>query len=556
VENVDVARPLVEGRPCDFRPAVQRGSRGATVSSCMRSTLVALSLLLLPSLAHAEQPPAQPLSLSVGQSHFWWGGSGERTFELDLAPGGHLLRVAYDTPSRESSFTLEITGPDGTTITEDGSNVFAAEAFAETPAAGRWSVTITPAAGVEAAYRMRAKLEAAPPAPGARRALLPNLRAVPPYELGFVAPANPANAAYPPDTVNPPLSAAGVAPLSCAPDELAPVAAGGGGATECLRLTSGPINVGDGPFVKTFKFLTDSTGGHLHSDGPYLRGDARQEVFFSDGTIEQRPAGTYSFHTTHAHFHDDGVLTYELFRVEGDTLEPAGAGTKSGFCPADQLMGEWRRFTQAPAGHFGEGDTISGSCYGATDDGVLALTRGWGDVYRWQRPGQYVEWSGNGDGEYVLRATVDKSDTTLELDEADNSAYTRFRVSGTAIDLLERGWGTSHLDPAKLVFTGIGPAAQDPWGAAPAAVATVSDAVAPRVSRARLRGRTLRFRLSEAAKVAIGVRGWSRTVAGRRGRNVVQLPRGARRLRLRATDAAGNQSRSIRVATGRPTTLR
>src|SRR5439155_1350982 len=95
----------------------------------------------------------------------------------------------------------------------------------------------------QALVRMRALVESAPdPKPAGSTPLLPNLKAVPPFEFGFVAPANPANAAYPPDTVNPPLSVAGQQPMECTIDEMAPITLGGGGATGCLRFTSGPIN--------------------------------------------------------------------------------------------------------------------------------------------------------------------------------------------------------------------------------------------------------------------------------------------------------------------------
>jgi hypothetical protein len=452
------------------------------------SALTALlaCLAFAPAAMAHEDPPTAPLELAADAPLFWLGGEIESgnlsdpslcevvapcpSFELVVPAGGHRLRVAYDTPSREDSFLLELTDPGGQVTSVSGSNVFNAEAFAESPAAGTWTVRMIPQGVSSASFRMRAKLESAPPSrPAGRVPLLPNLKVVPPYELGFVAPANPLNAAYPPDTVNPPLSVGGIEPLSCTVDEMAPVEAGGGGAHDCLRLTSGPINVGAGPFIKTFTFASDLVSGRLHSDGPYIRGDARQTIVYSDGSTEERPAGTYSFHTTHAHFHDDGVLTYELFSVHGDELEPAGAGTKSGFCPADQLMGDWRGFGQDSPGAFGEGDTISGSCYGVADDGLLSLTRGWGDVYRWQRPGQYVEFAGNGNGLYLLRATVDKGNTTLETDEGDNSAYTLARVSGREIDLIERGQGLSHLDPAKVVFEGLGPASRDPFGALPGA---------------------------------------------------------------------------------------
>jgi hypothetical protein len=407
---------------------------------------------------------------------------------------------------------------------------------------------------------MRAKVESAPEArPAGATPLLPNLKAVPPFEFGFVAPANPANAAYPPDTVNPPLSVAGVEPMECTIDEMAPISLGGGGATGCLRFTSGPINAGDGPFLKQFKFASDAAGGHLKSDGPYLRGDSRQIIVNANGKEWTRPAGTYSFHTPHAHFHDDGILTYELFKVDGATLAPAGRGTKSGFCPADQLMGQWRVFGQDRPGDYGDGDTATGNCYGAADDGLLSLTRGWEDVYRWQRPGQYVEWGQNTDGLYVVRCTVDKSNTTLETNEDDNSAYAFIRVTGRRIDELERGQGLSPFDPHKIVFSGYGPGSQDPYGERPAAAAPAEsargDRTAPRMRMLARQGGALRFALDEPATVRLSVLRGARvvrraSVRGRRGVNALRLPalrRGRYRVALLAVDAAGNAARARTV---------
>jgi hypothetical protein len=545
-----------------------------------------VSMLFAVGARAAEAPPTAPLALGLDGARFWLGGQIESgnlpdaamcdvlapcpTFQLRLPPGGHRLRVAYDTPSRENSFSLDVIAPDGKVTSRSGSNVFDAEAFVAKPAPGAWTVRLVPKGVTRAFVRLRAKLEAGPaPKRAGRVPLLPNLKAVPPYEFGFVAPANPGNAAYPPDTVNPPLSAGGVQPLSCTADEMAPVSAGGGGAHDCLRLTTGPINVGDGPFLKQFKFASDAAAGQLHGDGPFIRGNTRQVIVYSDGSKETRPAGTYSFHVTHAHFHDDGILTYELFHVMGESLVPAGRGTKSGFCPADQLMGEWRAFRQETPGFFGEGDTATGNCYGATDNGLLSLTRGWGDVYRWQRPGQYVEWGNNGDGYYVVRTTVDKGNTTLETDKTDNSSYALIRVSGRRIELLERGQGTSHLDPRKVVFSGYGPASQDPYGELPAAVtAPLGGPVAgggawrprhrslPRVRGVTLRGGMLRFRLSRAATVRVTVLRDRRvlrrlTVRARAGLNAVALrglAPGRYTIALAATDRAGNAARPVRLA--------
>ena len=438
--------------------------------------LVAAAFAVTGLLVFAPSASTAPPGLRSDQSVFWNGAfvdSGNvedpalcdkptpcPTYPLVLAEPGARLRVAIDTPSREDGFAVDVIDPKGVTrATTSNANQFNAEAFVEKPQAGTWKVRVRPVGATRAAFRMRAMLERAVVKPSGTGPLLPNLRAVPPYEFTFTAPANPLNGLYPPDTANPPLDVAGVHPVSCTADEAAPVAAGGAGAVRCLRLTSGPINVGAGPFDMRFTFVADAADGDL--DPAYLRGPIFQAVHHADGKVVKRPAGAYIFHTTHAHFHDENILTYELFRADPATgsLKAAGKGVKSGFCPADQLFGEWERFVQQPAGYFGEGDTPTGNCF-SPSDGLLGLTSGWGDVYRWQRPGQYVEFAGNTDGLFVVRTTVDKQNHILETDDSDNSAYAYIRVVGETVQILERGWGESPWDLRKAVFTGSGPASR------------------------------------------------------------------------------------------------
>ncbi len=74
----------------------------------------------------------------------------------------------------------------------------------------------------------------------------------------------------------------------------------------------------------------------------------------------------------------------------------------------------------------------TGNCQNPVD-GVLGLSPGWGDVYRWQRPGQYVEFGSNGDGRYVVRSTIDHLNHVLESSDSNNSAYALiFRGGGPA----------------------------------------------------------------------------------------------------------------------------
>jgi len=236
----------------------------------------------------------------------------------------------------------------------------------------------------------------------------------------------------------------GISPLSCTVDEMAPVALGGGGAVHCLRFTSGPMNFGPGIYDMRFSMLSDLVAGTAHLNPQELLsriivGPMMQVVHYSDGSSEQVPAGTYSFHPIHAHFHDDYVLSFELYAVEDSTagkLKRVGEGTKSGFCPADQLFADWTRFNQGY--EVPGGDAPLGNCF-SPNNGVMGLSIGWGDVYRWQRPGMYVEFKGMGNGRYVVQSLVDGNNHVMETNESDNRSYAYIDVQGDNITLLERG---------------------------------------------------------------------------------------------------------------------
>jgi hypothetical protein len=382
------------------------------------------------------------------------------TWPLKVGPGGRELRVAIDTPARTNQFELDVVSPSGTTTSTVTSNEFDAEAYVHKPEAGTYTIRVMPQDVSYASFRMRAKLEGPLATPPAHKVmLLPELEADPPTEFTFIAPANPANGLYPPDTVNPPLDVLGVHPLSCTADEMAPTTVQGGAATRCLRFTSGPMNVGAGDYEMHWTYAQDIVDGKIQN--PIAHGPMFQTVHWSDGSTTTRSAGTYSFHVIHFHFHDDGILSMKLYRVLGPgKMVQAGVGTKSGFCPANELLGDWRSFANAPNGAIGSGDVGTGNCQNPAD-GVLGLSAGWGDVYRWQRPGMYVEFGHNPDGLYVVTITIDIEHHVLQSSYAHNTSYALVRVTGDTVDELERGIGTSPWDPHKVVFTGEGPASRN-----------------------------------------------------------------------------------------------
>ena len=407
------------------------------------------------ALASAAPASPGPVTLPVGQSAFWTGGyiTDEHThlpgaaacnvvscfdYPIEVAKGAWRLRVALDTPDRSSEWELDLLDPAGAvqaTATNPLESEFDLEVFAAQPAAGRWTARVVPQNVHNASFRMRAKLESGPEKYAHKTMLLPDLMVTPPYEFSFTAPANPLNS-FAPDNANPPLDVAGVAPLSCTPDEIVQDLV-----TRCLRFTTGPRNAGPGPFEIDY----DPTAAGLGLETP---GPSYQRIYYSDGTSTLRPAGHFQFHPAHGHYHYLDFLQFQLYSVsEQHELTPAGSGKKLGLCPADELFADWHTFNQQQTHSF------TANCGYAPGEASLGLNVGWGDVYRWQRPGQYVDFSNDGDGYYVLRVTVNAHHQALVVHPDRNLGYAYIHVVGSRVTVLERGQGSSPWDPAKTVFT-------------------------------------------------------------------------------------------------------
>lgn len=441
-------------------------------AALLGSVLIASSPL--PSLA-ADPPVVGVLKLSTDPQEpdqsfvFWQGGQvgsdpahslplvGDRgistcdnspcfRYRLDVATPGRRLRIGLDTVTRNDNYYLEVTPPGGgDALTARNSDAFNSEVFFDNPPTGTYDILVRPFSASNTQFAMRAKLEAALPVrtPDAQGRLLPDLRPTAPYEFGFIAPANPLNGLFPPDDINPPLDVAGQHPVSCAADETVD-----DGSTKCLRFSFGLTNMGAGNFDIRWSTANNELSGPMY-----------QCVQRADGPPESRHAGFFQFHTTHFHTHYQDLIKLRLYKVvDANTGEivPAGSGKKLGYSPADQALADWFRFDQAARGSSGS----AGNCIEAIDPDAnrLGMSVGWGDVYRYQRPGNYVNFGMNTDGLYVVRLDIDPDDWVLEADDTNNESYAYIRVTGDQVEPLEWGRGSDPWDPNKHVlhprFTG------------------------------------------------------------------------------------------------------
>lgn len=366
-------------------------------------------------------------------------------YTVEIPPGSTALRALLDVSDNTDSWAFGLRSPDGTfpaqydPTSDPGDlnlNRWTLELEARDPAPGRWRILVAPVSVTDSSFRLSVRSDG-PPRDDA--VALPNLRAFPPLELGFVAPVRQTRFPdpIPNATPQPKLEAGEQHPASCTVEETATE-----GVTRCLRLSLGVLNVGDGPLDLRFNRhqLTEE-------------GEMRQQV---RGEPDSRPAGRFVFHPTHFHFHSLDTVVADVLRVErtgdGDPqLDAVRRGRKHGFCLINTLIADIvKNRADRQAEH---NDSACAAVEADPADpvaqrqGRMVLSRGWVDVYPWYLPGQYVDFAGLGDGEYVVRATVDASNRLVETDETDNTSFAHIQVAGDRVTLLARGFGPSPWDP-------------------------------------------------------------------------------------------------------------
>lgn len=319
-----------------------------------------------------------------------------------------------------------------------GREVWNGEVQVQDPEVGEWVVRVIPLEVRDWGFRLRAELVVDTAAPVGVE-VLPNLQPIPPYEFTFSAPTHrDPGKAY--DHEN-----GGSDPTkSCIADD---TPEGGDPPQRCLRFSAAGYNVGEGDLELRFKDSETSQQGPVVQ---YIRDD-------SGAVVRELPAGEWRDHEAHGHRHYEGYSRFELYRVWGPAaphkrLELVTLGAKWGWNFADQRIADWETTNE------GKAAASSDACFAISEgDECMGQTRGWGDHYRWQRPGNYVEFpvdeTGlNVDGDYVLRMTLDDAGRIAESDETDNVAYSWIRVDGGDVLLCERGLGESPWDPHKEVL--------------------------------------------------------------------------------------------------------
>lgn len=203
-------------------------------------------------------------------------------------------------------------------------------------------------------------------------------------------------------------------PFSCYADEMAQ-----SGVSRCLRFTTDVHNLGHRLDLK------------LTFDGQ----NCTAMQVLPDGT--EHPAGPCMFHPQHAHFHYHDLVGFALYTVrpDGSIGDRVTTGVKESFCLADDdYFGFGTAGPNGPRTYVGQPDCSVP--VGASASGVeLAegLTSGWGDVYTWDTPGQFVDISTVRAGHYALVERTNPSSDLLVYGATQRCSATELTLTDSAV---------------------------------------------------------------------------------------------------------------------------
>jgi methionine-rich copper-binding protein CopC len=193
-----------------------------------------------------------------------------------------------------------------------------------------------------------------------------------------------------------------------------------------LRFSALIRNVGDGPFEVRGKRDTTSSPWSItqriydstDTSGHYTEDSTGATVFYAgDG---------------HTHWHVKDLQSYELDRL--DNGSKVGTGAKSGFCFYDTTRGSSATLSQ----YF----TSSSTCASGQPNALqmlMGITVGWGDLYSYQLPDQYIDITNLTPGGYRLTATADLSNHFQEKDESNNVTWVDLQITGGGVNVQSYG---------------------------------------------------------------------------------------------------------------------
>jgi hypothetical protein len=377
----------------------------------------------------------------------------EFTFTTD-ASAPFLASIRDTQHSTNDGFTLFVYDPSGDLV--DAGNGIGADGQAiavREPKAGTYTLVVTftyeyqPDAQYDGEVRRMAAGSWAPEDPTCGITvsdvtgcfILPRLQAVPAFDLHVdgVPPAASTPLGFPLPVVAP-------TPNSCYLDEsLGLTAPGTGGVpnpiTRCLRFTTNVRNVGAGGFNVEIPWLVAEGASPPQSGFAPGGCNATQVIATTDGETVRRPAGPCLFHAVHAHFHYGDLVQFALYQVtpDGQTGAQVGTSNKESFCLADdEYFGFGTAGPNGPRNYVGQPGCNLPANPPPKVTVEMGVTPGWGDVYTWDTPGQFVDISDTPDGIYDVIEQTNPTGNILVAGPQQTCSRTRLKLTADAVEVI------------------------------------------------------------------------------------------------------------------------
>jgi hypothetical protein len=377
----------------------------------------------------------------------------EFTFTND-ATAPFLVSVRDTQHSTNDGFDLYVYDPSGKLVgAGNGIGADGQAVAVDQPVAGTYTVAVTftyeyqPDAAYDGEVRRMAAGSWSPSAPTCGLTVsgvtgcfvLPALQAVPAYDLHVDG--------LPPVASTPlgfPLPVIAPTANSCYVDESLGVTQPSAGSvqqpvTRCLRFSTNVRNVGGGAVRVQIPWLVADGSGGVQSGFVPGQCHAEQVLSTTDGTSVTRPAGDCLFHAIHGHFHYQDLVSFALYAVgaDGTTGAQIGKSLKESFCLADDdYFGFGTAGPNGPRGYAGQPDCNLPANPPPKVTVEMGVSPGWGDVYTWDTPGQFVDISTTPDGTYDVIEKTNPTGNILVGGPQQTCSRTRLQLAGTTVTTL------------------------------------------------------------------------------------------------------------------------
>jgi len=187
-----------------------------------------------------------------------------------------------------------------------------------------------------------------------------------------------------------------------------------------LRFSTVVVNIGPGPF----RLYGYDAGGAQTGETIKVRQMVRQ----SDGSYATRETGavmTYSG-DGHNHWHVMGAQAFKLLDLNSKGLR---AAAKIGFCFLDSYP-----WTSKQPDHFNS--TLPVCNINSRGNVPMGVSKGWGDIYKYDIAFQYIDITGIPNGDYKLRMIADPAGRFVETNELNNRSWVIIRIRTSSVTVL------------------------------------------------------------------------------------------------------------------------